>query len=197
MSATEQKDALKDQIGWLKFLSRREMLKCASFLTPLLAILVTSVWLQQPGFSRLFRVTQKALIGIHSGLQADSSIAPTLTITASRGAFILTLLCSRTGPHPDSTQVKVHRSARNPPFFPAVDFSLGISDIGSMHRLVPPTGTEGFVHQEFTLNVCSAEAVRGTFLKRTDFLIHCIDNLCLTQQRIKCTKGSCPRYSLN
>lgn len=55
------------------------------------------------------------------------------------------------------------------PFFPAVDFSLGISDIGSVHRLVPPTGMEGFVHLEFTLNVCSAEAVRGKFFKEDGF----------------------------
>lgn len=59
--------------------------KCVSFLSPLLSISITSVWLQQPGFSQLFRVTQRPLIGIHSALQADSSIAPTLTITASRG----------------------------------------------------------------------------------------------------------------
>lgn len=58
--------------------------KCPSFLLLLLGILITSVWLQQPGFSQLFRATQKPLIGIHSGLQADSSAAPTLTITASR-----------------------------------------------------------------------------------------------------------------
>lgn len=59
--------------------------KCPSFLLLLLGILITSVWLQQPGFSQLFRATQKPLTGIHSGLQADSSTAPTLTITASRG----------------------------------------------------------------------------------------------------------------
>lgn len=84
MNATNHKDALKDQIRWLFFLFCPGV-KCASFLSPLLGILITSVWLQQPGFSQLFRATQKPLIGIHSALRADSSIAPTLTTTASRG----------------------------------------------------------------------------------------------------------------
>lgn len=102
-------------------LSRREMLKCASFLSPLLAILVTSVWLQQPGFSRLFRVTQKALIGIHSGLQADSSIAPTPTITASRGHSFWRY-CA-VGPAPIQTLHKwKHTGAPEIPPFPRCGF---------------------------------------------------------------------------
>lgn len=45
------------------------------------------------------------------------------------------------------------------------------------------------------MDVCSLQRGSKQIFLRKDFLIQCIDNLCLTQQRIKCTEGSCPRYS--
>lgn len=67
------------------------------------------------------------------------------------GAFIL-YSGTRTSPYPESTQVKVRRSTQilcfefhldTYPLFPRCGFPPGISDIWSVHRLVPPTGMEG------------------------------------------------------
>lgn len=191
--------------------------KCPSFLLPLLGILITSVWLQQPGFSQLFRATQKPLIGIHSTPQADSTTAPTLTITASRGHSFSCYCALEPAPIQNQHKQKypgaphLYEDTQTLLFehwvdtynnFPAVAFFI-LTSLKLVIKYFPASTASatyyhgGFIHlQDFQVDVCSLQRGSKQIFLRKDFLIHCIDNLCLTQQRIKCTEGSCPRYSL-
>lgn len=109
----------------------------------------------------------KPLIGIHSALQADSSIAPTLTITASRGHSFWHYCALEPAPIQSLHKWKhtgaprYHQAWRSCflnslwthiPYFPAADFYLSISDIWSVHRRVPPTGLEGLFIRSFDMS---------------------------------------------
>lgn len=93
MCCTTHNDVLRDQIRckcywlllWGFFSQAWDVANSPPLLLSLLSILITSVWLRHPGFSRLFRGTQKALRGNHSALLTDGSIAPAPTITANWG----------------------------------------------------------------------------------------------------------------
>lgn len=102
MCSTTHNNVVKYQIRWVLFVfffpQVWNFVKNLTLLSPLLSILITSVWLRQAGFSQLLRATQKTLIGNHSTLLAEGSTAPALTIAANWGHSV-SCYCSLVSAH--------------------------------------------------------------------------------------------------
>lgn len=101
MCSTTHNNVLRNQIRVLFvffFPPGVKLVNNRTLLSPLLSILITSVWLRQAGFSQLFRATQKTLIGNHSTLLTEGSTAPTLTIASNWGHSV-SRYCSLVSAH--------------------------------------------------------------------------------------------------